>query len=144
MLNPFTALKTRAETICLTHGMKFLNPTTYAVPKDRIATVDENLKKIEPEMQDMIDDFLLKYQKGVDDWASANPNYAEAIRLAAPTEKDIRSRFGFQFDIINVNASFDTGDASDKLSKRVEKLDSDLMNEVANDATKFFSEQLFR
>ena len=142
MLNPFHALKTRAETICLTHGMKFLNSSIYAIPKDRIGLVDEGLKKIEPEMKMLVDDFLSKYQKGVDEWASANPNYAQAIRLAAPSDSSIRSRFGFEYDIINVSSSADTNDATDKLSKRVEKLDSDLMEEVANDATNFFTKNL--
>ena len=140
MLNGFLTLRTKAQRICLSYGMRFLN--AYAVPKTKLPEIDKKLKEVEQEMIALKDDFLKNYEKAVDDWANANVDYAKAIRAAAPSREAVSNRIGFEYNVINVNPSTDIEGASDKLSKKVGNLDNDLLEEVAKEATEFFTKNL--
>jgi len=95
-LSTFTNLKREAERICLAKGVRFLGG--YAIPKDAVDSLIEELKDIKERFAAEKIAFLSEYDKKVADWIAENPpEWAPVIRAAVESSATIAERTSFNF-----------------------------------------------
>lgn len=95
-LNPFSNLKREAERICLTRGVRFLGG--FAIPKDSVDSVIEELKGIKERFKTETEALLSKYDQEVDRWIAKNPpEWASVIRASVEPSAVIAQRTSFNF-----------------------------------------------
>jgi len=95
-LSAFTNLKREAERICLAKGVRFLGG--YAIPKDSVDSLIEELKDIKERFAAEKITFLSEYDKKVADWIAENPpEWAPVIRAAVESSATIAERTSFNF-----------------------------------------------
>lgn len=95
-LNPFSNLKREAERICLTRGVRFLGG--FAIPKDSVDSVIEELKGIKERFKTEKEALLSKYDREVDRWIAENPpEWASVIRASVEPSAVIAQRTSFNF-----------------------------------------------
>lgn len=102
-LNPFSKLKREAERICLAKGVRFLGG--YAIPKDLVDSLIEELKDIKNRFAAEKAAFLSKYDEEVDKWIWENPpEWASVIRAAVESSAVIAGRTSFNFAPVAVDS----------------------------------------
>ncbi len=95
-LSNFNNLKREAERICLAKGVRFLGG--YAIPKDSVDSLIEELKDIKERFAAEKIAFLSEYDKKVADWIAENPpEWAPVIRAAVESSATIAERTSFNF-----------------------------------------------
>jgi len=95
-LSNFNNLKREAERICLAKGVRFLGG--YAIPKDSVDSLIEELKDIKERFAAEKMQFLSKYDAEVDKWIAENPpEWAPVIRAAVESSATIAERTSFNF-----------------------------------------------
>lgn len=95
-LSAFTNLKREAERICLAKGVRFLGG--YAIPKDSVDSLIEELKDIKERFAAEKITFLSEYDKKVADWIAENPpEWAPVIRASVESSATIAERTSFNF-----------------------------------------------
>jgi len=95
-LSNFTNLKREAERICLAKGVRFLGG--YAIPKNSVDSLIEELKDIKERFAAEKVAFLSEYDKKVADWIAENPpEWAPVIRAAVESSVTIAERTSFNF-----------------------------------------------
>jgi hypothetical protein len=95
-LNPFSNLKREAERICLARGIRFLGG--FAIPKDAMDSVIEELKGIKERFNSEKEVLLSKYDREVDRWIAENPpEWATVIRASVESSTIIAQRTSFNF-----------------------------------------------
>lgn len=137
-LRPFHRLKTEARRLCLAIGMPFMNG--FAVPLDKVDGVCSELDKISVEMNSLKIDFLSSYQQYVNSWEAKNPDYADAIRAGSLPMEVVDKRIGFDYQVFQVNPVNDV--QSKKLNSMASGLSDVLMDEIIDEANKFFHSNL--
>lgn len=137
-LLPFNRLKTEARRLCLAIGMPFMNG--FAVPLDKIDGVCAELDKIAQEMDSLKVDFVDKYPQYVNEWLIKNPDYADAIREGTLPKEVVENRIGFDYQVFQVNPVNDA--QSKKLNSMASGLSDVLMDEIVDEANKFFHSNL--
>lgn len=102
-LNPFSKLKREAERICLSKGVRFLGG--YAIPKDLVDSLIEELKDIKNRFAAEKAAFLSKYDEEVNKWIEENPpEWASVIRAAVESSAVIAGRTSFNFAPVAVDS----------------------------------------
>lgn len=102
-LNPFSKLKREAERICLSKGVRFLGG--YAIPKDLVDSLIEELKDIKNRFAAEKAAFLSKYDEEVNNWIEENPpEWASVIRAAVESSAVIAGRTSFNFAPVAVDS----------------------------------------
>lgn len=137
-LRPFHRLKTEARRLCLAIGMPFMNG--FAVPLDKVDGVCGELDKIADEMSNLKVDFLSSYPRYVNEWETKNPDYADAIRAGSLPLEVVDKRIGFDYQVFQVNPVNDA--QSKKLNSMASGLSDVLMDEIIEEANKFFHSNL--
>jgi len=102
-LNPFSKLKREAERICIAKGVRFLGG--YAIPKDLVDSLIEELKDIKNRFAAEKAAFLSKYDEEVNKWIEENPpEWASVIRAAVESSAVIAGRTSFNFAPVAVDS----------------------------------------
>ena len=100
LLLPFTRLREQANRLCASEGVRFLGG--YAVPNSVVTRLSQELDQLRQEFENQKQTFLADYSRHVDDWVQQHPEFAEAIRSAAPNVNDVAQRFSFDYTVIKV------------------------------------------
>ncbi len=139
VLRPFHKLKTRARRLILDHGRPFLGG--FAVPRTAIATVTEGLELIKGDFDQHVDDFTQSYENSVNEWIAENPvEYGEAIRRGSLSAEEVKSRFGLDYQFLEVSPV--NSDAAVSLNRKLGGLSDDLTAEIIDRAKSFIADNL--
>lgn len=134
-LRGFNRLKTACRRFLLRYGVPFMNGV--AVPVKVIPEIAQKLDAIGVEFQSLRNDFLANYDKAINDWVSAHPDYEDVIRRNALTQSEVAKRLNFEYQVFMISASEDPSQAQ-KLSDKVSGLGQGLIDEIAETATKMY------
>lgn len=138
-LKGFGRLKTETRRLLLRYGMPFMNG--FAVPASRAEFICKALNKIQQEFEQLKRIFINGYHDAVEEWVIENPEYEAAIRAGTLPRSTVEKRIGFEYQVFMIQPTGD--DATGKsLTKKVEGLAGDLLDEVVDEAGKFFSKNL--
>lgn len=102
-LKPMNNIRSRAESVCSTAGVRFLGG--YAIPREQIAIVLNELNTLQDQFETEVDNFLNGYDANVEEWADQNPSFANQIRLAKVPQKVLASRFYASVSCFKINPS---------------------------------------
>lgn len=138
-LKGFHRLKQEARRMLSRYGMPFMNG--FAVPLDKTIEICERLDKIEQEFDELKQAFVKDYYDAIDNWARENPELEKAIRDGALSQSDVESRIGFEYQLFQIAPVGDEATAT-RLSRRVNGLGNDLIEEIVKSATEFYNERL--
>lgn len=133
-LRGFHRLKTQCRRLLLRHGVPFLNGV--AIPVDKVDSITRQLDGIAGEFELLKQEFLANYDQAVAEWVQSHPEYQEVIARGALSRKDVQSRLKFEYQVFSVQAHNDSH--AQKLNDKVEGLGHDLLNEVAQTASKMY------
>ena len=133
LLLPFTRLREQANRLCATAGVRFLGG--YAMPNSAVASLSQGLDQLGQEFNDLKQAFLADYSNHVDDWVKQHPEFAEAIRSAAPDVNNVGQRFSFDYTVIKVAAP---AELSQRLEKQVCRLGDTLRDDISQEARRLF------
>lgn len=137
-VNVFMALKRRAERACIAAGVRFLGG--YAVPEDRMPTLQAELEKIEQEFNDAKATFIAQYDVTVKAWADENPEWREAILRAVDSTSHVSTQLHCSYTAMKVNP---VQGAEKTLDNQVNGLKGQLEREIAQ-AAKVAWEEAFQ
>ncbi|ABL01322.1 DUF3150 domain-containing protein [Pelobacter propionicus] len=128
-LNPFIALKKEAERICLAKGIRFLGG--YAIPKEGIDSLAEDLKDIKRRFIEAKDTLLSNYDKEINKWISENPpEWAAVIRAAVEPASTIDAAMHFNFAPIAVGSPEGMEDKNEGLDEEANGMLAQLYHEI--------------
>jgi len=131
-LRIFATLKARAVARLESLGIRFLGG--WAIPEDRAAEVHEMLLKLRDEFLAAKDAFLASYDQAIQDWVGKHPGWERLIADSPVSADQVRSRFGFRWQLFKV-AGPDRQDAtSENLVSEIEALGQTLFGEIAAEA----------
>ena len=137
VLKPFHRLRDQACRLCGREGVRFLGG--YAVPDHYVSGLSLKLDQVQQDFNQEKQAFLTGYDQHIQEWVSAHPDFAEAIRSAVPDAQDVGQRFHFGYTTYKVVAS----PQPDNLNQQVNQLGGTLREEISRDAQALF-EQTFR
>lgn len=136
-LNPFTALKKEAERICLAKGVRFLGG--FAIPKENIDGLVEELKEIKQRFQETKEKLLSDYDKEIAKWIAENPpEWASVIRAAIEPVSTIDQAMHFNFAPVVVGSPEGMEDDNAGLDEETDGLLGQLFHEIRMQAKTAF------
>ncbi len=128
-LNPFTALKKEAERICLAKGVRFLGG--FAIPKENIDALVEELKEIKVRFQEAKNGLLSDYDKEVSKWIAENPpEWASVIRAAIEPASTIDDALHFNYAPVVVGSPEGMEEENEGLDEETDGLLGQLYHEI--------------
>lgn len=139
-LKGFQRLKTETRRLMLRHGMPFMSG--FAVPTARADIIIEELGRIADEFAKLKRDFLDGYHAAVESWIQENPEEEEAIRAGVLPLDTVEKRIGFEYQVFMIQPLDTDSTTGQLLEQKVKGLSDDLLDEVAEEATSFFSRNL--
>lgn len=139
-LKGFQRLKTETRRLMLRHGMPFMSG--FAVPTARADIIIEELGRIADEFAKLKRVFLDGYHAAVESWIQENPEEEEAIRAGVLPLDTVEKRIGFEYQVFMIQPLDTDSTTGQLLEKKVKGLGGDLLDEVAEEATSFFSRNL--
>ncbi len=139
-LNSFHRLKTKANRLCLQHGIPFMNG--FALPSGS-ATNDtrSKLEDIVLEFQREKQKFINNYDADIDAWIKNNPNYEDVIRIGSMPSYEVEKRLGFEYQIFKIQPTVNCQASAQKLEIKVQGLADQLIDEVVEKANKLYTEK---
>ncbi|WP_257292549.1 DUF3150 domain-containing protein [Endozoicomonas sp. ONNA1] len=137
VLKPFHRLRDQACRLCGREGVRFLGG--YAVPDHYVSGLSLKLDQVQQDFNQEKQVFLTGYDQHIQEWVSAHPDFAEAIRSAVPDAQHVGQRFHFGYTTYKVVAS----PQPEKLNQQVNQLGGTLREEISRDAQALF-EQTFK
>lgn len=139
-LKEFHRLKSEARRYLLRHGVPFMNG--YAVPADKVDAIEFRLAEIQKEFDAVKQTFINGYNRAVDAWIEANPDYAQALRAGALAQQAVEKRIGFDYQIFMIRPVEGNDANSARLNNKVGRLGDDLLSEIAIEADDFYRKRL--
>lgn len=137
-LKPFARLKTEARRLLLRHGMPFMNG--FAVPASKAEEILQEVERIAEEFNELKNNFLANYEQALDEWCLENQEYEASIRASALSLEEIEKRIDVDYQAFLVKPVDDIN--AGKLTRKVERLGDDLINEIADTANEFYLKHL--
>lgn len=137
VLKPFHRLRDQACRLCGREGVRFLGG--YAVPDHYVSGLSLKLDQVQQDFNQEKQVFLTGYDQHIQEWVSAHPDFAEAIRSAVPDAQHVGQRFHFGYTTYKVVAS----PQPENLNRQVNQLGGTLREEISRDAQTLF-EQTFK
>lgn len=127
-VKPFIALKRAAMRICLQQGVRF-GGDGYAVPKEKVAVLSSELKRLKEEFESAKSLFLSVYAEEVESWIAANPaEWTPVIRASVDSPRHIQKTLSFNYSALEVSAPSSV--AENGLFEEVDSLYGQLCHEV--------------
>ena len=139
-LKGFNRLKTETRRLLLAYGMPFMNG--FAVPASKSDEICFKLNEINHEFEALKQSFLSGYNAAVNEWISENPEYEMAIRAGALPRSVVEKRIGFEYQVFMIQPINDDDPTAKNLDRKIESLGRDLLDEVTDEADKFYSRNL--
>ncbi|WP_024608570.1 DUF3150 domain-containing protein [Pseudoalteromonas sp. TAB23] len=139
-LKGFNRLKTETRRLLLAYGMPFMNG--FAVPASKSDEICSKLNEINHEFEALKQSFLSGYNAAVNEWISENPEYEMAIRAGALPRSVVEKRIGFEYQVFMIQPINDDDPTAKNLDIKIESLGRDLLDEVTDEADKFYSKNL--
>jgi hypothetical protein len=139
-LKGFNRLKTETRRLLLSYGMPFMNG--FAVPASRADEICDKLNNVSAEFEALKQTFINGYNAAVEEWITENPEYEVAIRAGALPRTAVEKRIGFEYQVFMIQPISDDDPTAKNLNRKVESLGRDLLDEVTEEADKFFSKNL--
>lgn len=139
-LKGFARLKTETRRLLLSYGMPFMNG--FAVPASLTDDICQRLDAISGEFESLKQSFISNYNAAVEEWIRENPEYETAIRAGALPRAVVEKRIGFEYQVFMIQALNEESESAKSLGRKVESLGGDLLDEVADEAGKFFTKNL--
>jgi hypothetical protein len=141
-LNVFDALKKRAERACKSVGVRFLGG--YGVPVAKAPELAKELDQIEAEFQREKVSFLANYQRYVNEWVDAHPDWAHVLTSVITPVGCVDAATSFTWQAIQIREA--KGRKADVLGrglgKEVTGLSDRLFEEIASEATDMIEKSL--
>ena len=134
VLKPFLRLREQACRVCSREGVRFLGG--YAVSDLLVDTISGELNQVQSDFERQKQDFLAQYDRHIQEWVSAHPDFADAIRRAVPDVQKVSQRFGFDYTVYKVTEA----PKPDTLNHQVSKLGNTLRDEISRDAQALFDQ----
>lgn len=138
-LKAFSRIKTMARRILLEHGMPFMSG--FAIPASKADVISKKLEEISKDFEKEKRRFLASYDLYVEEWVEKNHKYEAAIRSGIIPKSVVEKRIDFEYQVYMIQPT-DDKTASASLNRKVESLGGDLLDEVVNEATRFFAKNL--
>ncbi len=124
----FISLKRAAIKFCLQSGVRF-GSDGYAVPREKVEALSQELKRIKEEFESAKTDFLSVYEEEVDKWISANPpEWSPIIRAAVDSPSHIQKVISFNYAAFDVRVPEEI--RNNGLEEEVNSLYGQLCHEV--------------
>jgi hypothetical protein len=139
-LKGFNRLKTETRRLLLSYGMPFMNG--FAVPASKADEICDKLNAVSVEFEALKQTFISGYNAAVEEWITENPEYETAIRAGALPRTAVEKRIGFEYQVFMIQPISDNDPTAKSLNRKVESLGRDLLDEVTEEAQKFFSKNL--
>lgn len=139
-LKGFNRLKTETRRLLLSYGMPFMNG--FAVPASRADEICDKLNTVSGEFEALKQTFINGYNAAVEEWISENPEYEVAIRAGALPRSAVEKRIGFEYQVFMIQPISENDPTAQNLNRKVESLGRDLLDEVTEEAAKFYSKNL--
>lgn len=139
-LKGFNRLKTETRRLLLSYGMPFMNG--FAVPSSKADEICDKLNSVSGEFEALKQTFINGYNAAVEEWITENPEYETAIRAGALPRSAVEKRIGFEYQVFMIQPISDDDPTAQNLNRKVESLGRDLLDEVTEEAVKFFSKNL--
>ena len=134
VLKPFLRLREQACRVCSREGVRFLGG--YAVADSLVDDISSELDQVQADFQQQKQDFLAQYDQHIQEWVSAHPDFADAIRRAVPDVQKVSQRFGFDYTVYKVTEA----PKPDTLNHQVNQLGNTLRDEISRDAQALFDQ----
>lgn len=139
-LKAFTRIKSASRRLLKRHGLPFMNG--WAVPVDKVDEITQDLNEMKQEFQDVKDLFLNDYDIALEEWIRDNPDHAEAIRAGALPKDVVEKRISFNYQVFMIQPVSADSNNTDSLNEKVSGLGDELIDEIVNDANRFFDSNL--
>ena len=124
----FVSLKREALKYCLQYGVRF-GGCGYAVPREKVAVLSQELKRIKGDFEAAKVQFLSVYHEEVERWVAANPpEWAPIIRASVDSSRHIEKTISFNYAALDVKPPDDV--EADGLDDEVDSLYGQLCHEV--------------
>lgn len=132
-LKVFNSLRSSAWRYLLTVGMRLMGG--FAIPVDRMDEVQQRLNEIGDEFRAAKDQFMVGYDKAINDWCVSNPEWAPIIRRGIKPRESVARRLDYGWEAFQIaNGDLQTS-GTVGVEKRARQLGGDLMDEVIETAT---------
>ncbi|KGH27167.1 DUF3150 domain-containing protein [Comamonas thiooxydans] len=138
-LKGFHRVKAETRRTLLRIGMKFMDGV--AIPLSKMDEVCKKMGEVQTEFDALRTTFIANYNAAIDSWCKENPQYETAIRSGALPQSVVEKRLGFDFQIFKI-APTDDAELSTRLEEKVHGLGDDLINELIEEADKFYEDRL--
>lgn len=141
-LKPFEQVKRKAIKVMEENGVRFLGG--YAIPKDRIQDVADQLEALKSQFYNLKNNFLLNYDGYVHAWIdswSDNPEWRDALRAAIVPKAKVSAGMAFGYAACRVSPDGDQR-LAETLGSEVRGLSDQLYAEVAETAEKLLDSGL--
>lgn len=129
-LNPFNALRQRAQRLLNDHGVPFLKGV--AISLDEADGILEELDLIKEEFLREKAVFLQEYDRLVESWVSANPDFESQIRAGMKTKADVAERLDADYQVFRIEPISEKH--AENLNRMVEDLGPKLLSDIASSA----------
>lgn len=129
-LRQFAIIKDSAVRVLQLNGMPFLGG--YAIPIEKSNEVLRLIEGYRQAYEQEKKDFLANYDKAVNDWCQANPDFAQSIRNSKRNIDEINRRIYADYHTFKIEALND--EQSVIMEKKITGLSGDLFNEVVKKA----------
>ena len=124
----FMSLKRTAMKFCLNSGVRF-GGDGYAIPREKVAALNLELKRLQEEFESAKTDFLAVYEEEVEKWIALNlPEWTPIIRAAVDSPRHIQKALSFNYSAFDVKVPTDI--AVNGLEAEVNSLYGQLCHEV--------------
>lgn len=138
-LKGFHRVKAETRRTLLRIGMKFMDGV--AIPLSKMDEVCKKMGEVQIEFEALRTKFIANYNAAINSWCKENPQYETAIRSGALPQSVVEKRLGFDFQIFKI-APTDDAKLSTRLEEKVHGLGDDLINELIEEADKFYEDRL--
>lgn len=139
-LKAFTRIKSASRRLLKRHGLPFMNG--WAVPIDKVDEITQDLNEMKQEFQDVKNLFLNDYDLALEEWIRDNPDHAEAIRAGALPKDVVEKRISFNYQVFMIQPVSADPNITNSLNEKVVGLGDELIDEIVNDANRFFDSNL--
>ncbi len=141
-LKPFAEVKREAESLCLSHGVRFLKG--FAIPRDVVKHVLGELARLKTEYDRRCGVFLSTYETERERWKQQYPGYERLIETEMLSKESVASKlsFGFQTFCVNEVDGDIAGAASGSATTLAGGLVDQLYGEISAQASEFIKRSL--
>lgn len=131
LVNQFEAMKRAAERLILEAGYRLWG--IYALPEDKVADVVRQLKDIQQEFNDCKAQFIADYDRSIEQWVNAHPEWASIIQSAVTPVEEVERKLCFGYRVFRITPA-PVEDGVDEGTSMLEDSYQAILKEVSQSA----------